>query len=81
MKNVQNDKSIKTIQMTSPLVLNFKDHLIKYGFVVNEIVDPEVLQEIWAELPKNLQGKPIGEATMSRDEFLNSEILKRRAGI
>ncbi|HEY4498862.1 MAG TPA: hypothetical protein VJH94_02240 [Candidatus Paceibacterota bacterium] len=69
---VQNDESIKTIKMKSWIVAEKLPFFRKLGFIANEITDEEELEKI----RENLEGmeenrdKPIGEAYMTRKDFL-----------
>lgn len=70
---VQNDEGIKTIVMTSWVVAAHPDLMKKYGFTVNETMDEKEIKEMQteqADLPAEMRRKPIAEAHITRDKFL-----------
>ena len=80
LKILQGDESIKIIKMTSWIVAKKPALFRRLGFIVNEITDEKELAEIRANFDEGMKSHfndPIGEARMSRDEFLNSKMARR----
>lgn len=79
LKIVQDDESTKTIRMVSWFVAEKLSDFKKLGFTVSEITEEE-MAIIRAHLDESMRDKanvPWAEAHMTREEFLNSKIIKR----
>jgi ferritin len=79
LKIVEEDKNIETIRMVSWFVAKKLSDFKKLGFTVSEIGEEE-MAIIRAHLDESMKDKanvPWARAEMSRDEFLNSKIIKR----
>lgn len=67
---VLNDEGIKTITMTSWVVVKHPNIIRKSGFIVDEKIDEKEEAEIRADLPVELRDKPLAKAHISREKFL-----------
>ena len=79
LKIIQDDQDIKTIRMASWFVAEKLSDFKKLGFTVSEITEEEMVI-IRAHLDESMRDKanvPWAKAEMTREEFLNSKILKR----
>ncbi|MEI6660125.1 MAG: hypothetical protein WCK91_01735 [bacterium] len=77
---VSRDEKIKFIKMKSWVVADKLSFFRGLGFNVNIITDEKELAIIQANLDESMREKadaPWAEATMSREDFLNSKIVKR----
>ena len=76
---LQADTSIQVLKMRSPVVAEDLERFRRLGFAAHLITDEKelaIIRSHFSEGVKNREGN-VGEATIGRDEFLNSEVIKR----
>lgn len=67
---VKKDESIKTVEMTSPIVAEHQNIIKKFGFTVDEKINEKEETEIQNDLPVELRDKPLAKAHIAREKFL-----------
>jgi hypothetical protein len=80
---LRKDNTIKIIKMKSWVVADKLPYFRRLGFNANVITDKDELAQIRAHFDEGMgdnRHKPIGEAYMTREEFLKSGIVKRITG-
>jgi hypothetical protein len=83
LKIIEDDESIERVEMSSWFVFKQSERFKKMGFIVSEIVEPELstIRETFEENGmKERINDPIAKAVMTRGEFLNSEIIQKLLG-
>ncbi len=67
---VKDDTSIEKIQIVSPVLVDKESLIERFGFKVDHSLTKETKVEIETAFPKNMQGKPFIQMTVSREKFL-----------